>query len=461
MNRAAVLPSLVLLLSLPPSPAGADACAEGFAAAAGPPAHNPPPARDRESRRVRREWNRMDRDPRTFDSIALSEARERVIGSPWDFSDEARDARIFRAEEALGRPLTRRRERHAIDEAYLTPRGEAGFDGSPAVVGNHTQEQVTGQTRRLREAGFDSAEARRIIESGAVGARRTADEDEAVEFTDADRIRRAEKEVRGPLTDRQERAVLDAHGVGAGEAGFDGSPAVVGNYTPDQIRRRTWILREAGFTPLQVKSLMRDGVVGRVPSMAARGAAGSTDADRIALAEEIVATELPFVIPARINLAEEVVGRPLTWRQRRAIRKANDQGRWSPGLDGSPATIGNHTQYQITMQMRDLRRAGFDFAEIGGMMEAGVVGRVRRAEDGTADITLTATERVARAESIGIPLTDLQRRAVIDSSGDAPRIAQAEETLLEEKANHREMLEEMAFAGYWVVWGLVFLGLTL
>ena len=59
------------------------------------------------------------------------------------------------------------------------------------------------------------------------------------------------------------RAVEEAHRVGKGEIGKDGiHPARIGNYTETQLRRKTEILKQAGFSPSQIRTLMEAGVVG-------------------------------------------------------------------------------------------------------------------------------------------------------------------------------------------------------
>ena len=95
----------------------------------------------------------------------------------------------------------------------------------------------------------------------AVAARRTAGA--AAEMSDAARIARAEEIFGSSLTPLQSRALLDAHNVGRGEAGLDGNPAGVGNYTQTQISRKARILREAGFAPSQSRQIMEGGLAGK------------------------------------------------------------------------------------------------------------------------------------------------------------------------------------------------------
>ena len=64
------------------------------------------------------------------------------------------------------------------------------------------------------------------------------------------------------LSPSQKRAVEEAHLVGQGERGKNGALAGIGNYTEAQLRRKADILRRAGFSREQRRTLMEKGVVG-------------------------------------------------------------------------------------------------------------------------------------------------------------------------------------------------------
>ena len=64
------------------------------------------------------------------------------------------------------------------------------------------------------------------------------------------------------LTKEQSRALEKAHQVGKGEAGKNGSLAAKGNYTAPQIAHKARILRESGYNRLEIRRLMKAGVVG-------------------------------------------------------------------------------------------------------------------------------------------------------------------------------------------------------
>lgn len=57
-------------------------------------------------------------------------------------------------------------------------------------------------------------------------------------------------------------AIEKAHRIGRGEAGADGTPARVGNYTRQQIREKARKLKEAGVGKSDRRKLMENGVVG-------------------------------------------------------------------------------------------------------------------------------------------------------------------------------------------------------
>ncbi len=72
----------------------------------------------------------------------------------------------------------------------------------------------------------------------------------------------AERSLNKRLTNQQVQAIQNAHLIGRGQPGADGSPARIGNYTLAQLRRKADILKQAGFSPAEIRELMEDGVVG-------------------------------------------------------------------------------------------------------------------------------------------------------------------------------------------------------
>lgn len=67
------------------------------------------------------------------------------------------------------------------------------------------------------------------------------------------------------LSQAQQEAVIRAHLVGVGELGLDGTMAKVSNYTLAQLRRKSELLKEAGFTKEEIRVLMEGTIVGIGP----------------------------------------------------------------------------------------------------------------------------------------------------------------------------------------------------
>jgi hypothetical protein len=78
----------------------------------------------------------------------------------------------------------------------------------------------------------------------------------------AKQLQLAENILNKSLSESQTQAIINAHNIGTGEPGRDGSPAAVGNYTYIQLLQKTRILRQAGFTRNEVRTLMENKVVG-------------------------------------------------------------------------------------------------------------------------------------------------------------------------------------------------------
>ena len=73
-----------------------------------------------------------------------------------------------------------------------------------------------------------------------------SDEDVALRRT-ALRKQLGERSLDRVLSEEEVSALERAHRVGMGEIGKDGTPARVGNYTEAQLRKKSRILKEAGF----------------------------------------------------------------------------------------------------------------------------------------------------------------------------------------------------------------------
>ena len=72
----------------------------------------------------------------------------------------------------------------------------------------------------------------------------------------------AELSLARAISFNQALAIEKAHLVGLGEPGLNGEPAKVKNYTQIQISKKYKILKQAGFSKVDIRYLMEDGIVG-------------------------------------------------------------------------------------------------------------------------------------------------------------------------------------------------------
>lgn len=106
-------------------------------------------------------------------------------------------------------------------------------------------------------------------------------------LTDAQRIDYERAMFVAALDEAKGRAVLDAHNVGIGEIGADGvNLAGYGNWTQAQLRRKTEILKDAGFPSDEIRIIYERKLAGNPPApvraTAVPGAAGSLRGDDLA-----------------------------------------------------------------------------------------------------------------------------------------------------------------------------------
>ena len=76
------------------------------------------------------------------------------------------------------------------------------------------------------------------------------------------RLNEAESLLGKNLSREDRDAIIQAHEVGRGETGKDGTPARIGNYTTAQLRQKARILKEQGFNQNEIRLLMENGIVG-------------------------------------------------------------------------------------------------------------------------------------------------------------------------------------------------------
>ncbi len=84
----------------------------------------------------------------------------------------------------------------------------------------------------------------------------------ASKFSDDERVAEAAKVLHRPLSEAQQKALLQVHEVGAGQSGKYNQPAGVGNYTESQLKKKADLLKQANFTPEERRELLERGIVG-------------------------------------------------------------------------------------------------------------------------------------------------------------------------------------------------------
>jgi hypothetical protein len=76
------------------------------------------------------------------------------------------------------------------------------------------------------------------------------------------RVLQASRLLQRPLARLERISVIQAHRVGRGEAGNDGTPARLYNYTFGQLKQKVRVLKDVGFTPLERRRLIMSGLCG-------------------------------------------------------------------------------------------------------------------------------------------------------------------------------------------------------
>ena len=163
------------------------------------------------------------------------------------------------------------------------------------------------------------------------------------------RIREAQNFLERPLTPRERTAIIEAHEVGKGELGVDGTPARIDNYTKAQLRQKSRILRENGFNRAEIRLLIRNGIVGL---------------------SEVESTSFQSIVADMFGRRPtHLLGRPIKSRERDAIIEAHGIGKREVGEDGTPARMGNYTQAQLRRKAQILKESGLSQADIQSLME--------------------------------------------------------------------------------------------
>ena len=118
-------------------------------------------------------WNAVDN---SFEVAAKALRGKRIATAGVDLSrfpialhtNLTDSERLAESERVLGRELNPT-QRQAVIDTHNIGAGEIGLNGQMSEIGNYTPTQIARKARRLREAGFDRTEARRLMENGLVG----------------------------------------------------------------------------------------------------------------------------------------------------------------------------------------------------------------------------------------------------------------------------------------------------
>lgn len=115
------------------------------------------------------DWIPPERIPAQSEAEArVSERYSARYGGRSGAPTEVEMTRLPMAQRVLGREVSPQ-QAVAVETAHLVGSGEIGADSTPARVGNYTNTQLVEKMRILRNAGFNSDEARLLIQRGVVG----------------------------------------------------------------------------------------------------------------------------------------------------------------------------------------------------------------------------------------------------------------------------------------------------
>lgn len=76
------------------------------------------------------------------------------------------------------------------------------------------------------------------------------------------RVERAENLLGRTLTTQEREALIKAHSVGEKQLGRDGAPASLGNYTQAQLKEKSDVLKDAGFSIEERRKILEAGIAG-------------------------------------------------------------------------------------------------------------------------------------------------------------------------------------------------------
>lgn len=153
--------------------------------------------------------------------------------------------------------------------------------------------------------------------------------------------------------------------------GTDSSRQCVAAPTVDQLGQDSCVLAVSlsalGFTTALAPTLLKGE---RVAATEMRAVANGTKSLDPAVGATLNSEQ-------RLSTASEILGRPLSSEQQKAVMAAHDVGAGQIGKDGSLASVGNYTTPQLREKAATLKAAGFNDKEIRQLMESGIVGNPR------------------------------------------------------------------------------------
>lgn len=180
-------------------------------------------------------------------------------------------------EEAEGRPLAELETRF-LTRHYLLLQNQAEKAGHDIRFLSPLKNELSRRGVRVENAVKRAAELRRRVRPVAGGERGDRAEVEVSEvfanarLTEGDRLEKAremlkeqrKKEKKNEdLTEREKKAILDAHEVGRRESGrVSSEEAGVYNYTREQLKRKAIILKQGGFSREERRMLLGAGIAG-------------------------------------------------------------------------------------------------------------------------------------------------------------------------------------------------------
>ena len=257
----------------------------------------------------------------------------------WGY-EESRVAR----EESLGRALTGSqfetisglsdRERELFLAKLFLPLGAWGTTAVPARAASKMISKTVAKTVKRDGVRIGNKDSMGVFSVKSL----------------ADRKQLGERSLGRSLSQKEAETLERAHRVGLEQRGKDGTPARIGNYTEAQLREKNRILKQAGFSKVERRKLIEDGIVGQNSS-----------------------TGIENYQETLVRLAKSSLGIDnLSSQQMKALENYHSVVRGQMGKDGTPASVGNYTVGQIRKIVRFLEKE-FSPEQVRTLIEEGVV----------------------------------------------------------------------------------------